>query len=74
MTVIDGQRFDWSKGDIVALPPWAVHEHANRSSDDDAVLFSIQDAPVLNALGLFYEEAYGENGGRQTITSRFTPA
>jgi hypothetical protein len=35
------------------------------------VLFSIQDGPVLNALGLFYEESYGENGGHQNITSTF---
>lgn len=73
MTVIDGQRFDWTKGDIIALPPWAVHEHANGSASDDAVLFSIQDAPVLNALGLFYEETYNENGGHQAITSNFEP-
>jgi gentisate 1,2-dioxygenase len=73
MTLIDGQRFDWSKGDIVALPPWVLHEHANNSAQDDAVLFSIQDAPVLNALGLFYEEAYDENGGHQKVTSRFVP-
>jgi gentisate 1,2-dioxygenase len=73
MTVIDGQRFDWSKGDIVALPPWALHEHANASAQEDAVLFSIQDGPVLKALGLFYEEAYDENGGHQKITSQFVP-
>ena len=73
MTVIDGQRFDWTKGDIIALPPWAVHEHANSSASDDAVLFSIQDAPVLNALGLFYEETYNENGGHQAIASTFEP-
>jgi len=71
MTVIEGQRFDWTKGDIIALPPWAVHEHANSSASDDAVLFSIQDAPVLNALGLFHEETYSENGGHQAITSKF---
>ena len=70
-TVIDGQKFSWRKGDIIALPPWSLHEHANRSATDDAVLFSIQDAPVLNALGLFYEEEFKENGGHQQITSTF---
>lgn len=73
MTVIDGQCFEWTKGDIIALPPWALHEHANNSAKDDVVLFSIQDAPVLSALGLFYEETYNENGGHQTITSKFVP-
>jgi gentisate 1,2-dioxygenase len=72
-TVIDGQRFDWNKGDILALPPWALHEHGNRSETEDAVLFSLQDAPVLQALGLFYEESYNENGGHQTVTSKFVP-
>jgi gentisate 1,2-dioxygenase len=70
-TIIDGKRFNWRKGDIIAQPPWAVHEHANSSAKDDAVLFSIQDAPVLNALGLFYEEEYQENDGRQKVTSTF---
>ena len=72
-TIIDGQQFNWRKGDIIALPPWSLHEHANSSASDDAVLFSIQDAPVLHALGLFYEEEYGENGGRQKVTSTFEP-
>ncbi len=70
-TIIDGQQFKWSKGDIVALPPWALHEHANTSGNADAVLFSIQDLPVLNALGLYYEEAMNENGGHQNVTSTF---
>jgi gentisate 1,2-dioxygenase len=73
-TIIDGQRFPWTKGDIVALPPWALHEHANTSTGADAVLFSIQDLPVLNALGLYYEEALTENGGRQQVTSTFKAA
>jgi gentisate 1,2-dioxygenase len=72
-TVINGQQFNWSKGDIVALPPWAVHEHANGSQSEDAILFSIQDRPVLEALGLYYEEEPGENGGHQEVTSTFQP-
>jgi len=70
-TIIDGKQFKWSKGDIIALPPWSLHEHLNSSTKQDAVLFSIQDAPVLTALGLFYEEEYQENDGRQKVTSVF---
>jgi gentisate 1,2-dioxygenase len=73
-TIIDGQRFVWNKGDIVALPPWALHEHANTSESKDAVLFSIQDTPVLAALGLYYEETLVENGGHQAVTSTFSLA
>jgi gentisate 1,2-dioxygenase len=73
-TIIDGKRFTWSKGDIIALPPWALHEHANTSATEDAVLFSIQDMPVLQALGLYYEEALNETGGHQKVTATFEPA
>ena len=72
-TVINGQRFDWSQGDIITLPPWALHEHANASQTEDAILFSIQDRPVLEALGLYYEEPLSENDGHQEVTSTFQP-
>jgi len=70
-TIIDGVRFAWTKGDVIALPSWSLHEHANTSTED-AVLFSIQDTPVLEALGLYKEESYTENGGHQTVLSSFT--
>jgi gentisate 1,2-dioxygenase len=73
-TIIDGQRFDWQKGDILAVPPWALHEHANSSTSADAVLFSIQDLPVLQALGLYYEEELKENDGHQQVTATFKAA
>jgi gentisate 1,2-dioxygenase len=71
-TIIDGVRFVWGRGDIITLPPWALHEHANRSSRDPAVLFSIQDRPVLEALGLYREEPLLDNGGHQTVISTFS--
>jgi hypothetical protein len=35
------------------------------------VLFSIQDTPVFEALGLYREEAYVADGGHQPITGVF---
>ena len=70
-SVIDGQRFDWNEGDFFVVPPWAWHEHAN-DSGKEAVLFSIQDIPVLKDLALYREEPYTENAGHQEITGRFT--
>jgi gentisate 1,2-dioxygenase len=70
-SVIDGQRFDWNEGDFFVVPPWAWHEHAN-DSGKEAVLFSIQDIPVLKDLALYREEPYTENAGHQSITGRFT--
>ena len=69
-TVIDGQRFDWAPGDILCIPSWAVHEHANASDTEGAVLFSANDSPVLQALDLYREEPYGD-GGHQAVTSTF---
>ena len=65
------KSFSWRKGDIIALPPWSLHEHINSSAKADAVLFSIQDVPVLTALGLYYEEEYTDNGGHQKVTAAF---
>lgn len=64
-SVIDGRRFDWQERDIFCLPSWAWHEHANGSNSEDAVLFAFHDLPVMRALGLYREEAFGENGGQQ---------
>jgi gentisate 1,2-dioxygenase len=70
-TIIDGCRFEWGRGDIVTLPSWALHEHANLSAREPAVLFSIQDRPILEALGLFKEETLAENDGHQKVISTF---
>ena len=72
-TVIDGQRFDWVKGDFFVVPSWAWHEHVNETGDE-AVLFSIQDIPIMRAAGLYREEAYQEHGGHQPLTGVFTGA
>jgi gentisate 1,2-dioxygenase len=57
LTVADGREFHWRRGDIIALPAWAEHQHANTSAGDDAVLFSISDRPVQEKLGLYREES-----------------
>ena len=54
-TVINGKAYDWEKGDIVALPSWAQHAHENRGNEP-ALLFSISDRPVIEALGFYREE------------------
>ena len=69
-SVINGQRFDWNEGDFFVVPSWAWHEHANESSQA-AILFSIQDIPVMKALALLKEEPYGENAGHQAVGSHF---
>ncbi|MGH7887333.1 MAG: cupin domain-containing protein, partial [Candidatus Binatia bacterium] len=55
-TMIDGQPFHWQKGDTFIVPLWNWHEHANASSSDEAILFSMHDEPILKAFGLYREE------------------
>ena len=48
-TVVDGETFEWQRGDVIAAPAWRPHHHRAQS---DAVLFRVTDAPVMTALGL----------------------
>jgi gentisate 1,2-dioxygenase len=68
-SIINGKRFDWTERDIFCVPSWAFHEHANASGTEDACLFCFNDMPVMNALGLYREEALAENGGHQALVA-----
>lgn len=60
-TMINGIPFHWEKGDTFIVPLWSWHEHANRSPAEEAILFSMHDAPILKAFGLYREEAREAN-------------
>ena len=57
---------------MIASPSWAMCEHANTASED-AMLFSIRDRLVIEALGFYREEALVENGGHQEVVGVFSP-
>ena len=61
VTVIDGKRYEWEKGDCFVVPLWSWHSHQNRSKNGEAILFSMNDRPMLEALKLYREEP-GEMG------------
>ena len=56
-TQIDGETLEWQQGDSFVVPLWSWHSHANASSKDEAILFSLHDEPILRAFGLYLEEA-----------------
>ena len=58
-TVVGGQRFDWSEGDLFVVPSWLWHEHLN-PGPEPSILFSVHDFPAMKALGLYREEALSE--------------
>jgi len=59
-TVIDGVRFAWGPGDMFVVPSWAAHEHLNTSDSERAILFSVNDAPLLRAVDKFRVEPVAE--------------
>jgi gentisate 1,2-dioxygenase len=70
-TIVDGVQMDWQAGDFFALPPFCWHEHLN-ATQDEAVLFSTTDEPVMEALDMLREEAYPEGGGYQAVTGTYS--
>jgi gentisate 1,2-dioxygenase len=69
-SVIDGVRFDWKQGDLFVVPNWKWHEHAN-TSNERAILFSINDRPTMDLLDKYREEALEDNNGHQVVQSVF---
>ena len=63
-TMINGEPFHWEKGDTFIVPLWSWHEHANRSANEEAILFSMHDLPILNAFGLYREEEREKSAGQ----------
>jgi gentisate 1,2-dioxygenase len=64
-SVINGTRFEWGPGDMLAVPSWAAVDHEVSEPSD---LFAITDAPVLKALGLYREAALD---APQEVTASF---
>lgn len=54
-TIVNGSRFDWSKGDFMSIPPWATHRHFNEGSEE-ARLFRVDDSPLFNYLRTYHQE------------------
>jgi gentisate 1,2-dioxygenase len=53
-SVVDGQRFQWRRGDVIAAPAWRAQHH---EPDGEAILFRVSDRPVMQTLGFYRHEA-----------------
>ena len=65
-SVISGQSFGWSRGDMFVVPSWYPVDHEAATGGD---LFEVSDEAALRALALFREERLGP----QPVTSEFEP-
>ena len=63
-SVIGGRLYDWSEGDFFVVPSFFWHEHANLG-EEPAILFSLQDFPLMKNLDIYREEAHPD--GRQKV-------
>jgi 1-hydroxy-2-naphthoate dioxygenase len=55
-TIVGDKAMEWNRHDSFAVPNWAWHEHVNRSKTEDAILFSVNDMPIVRAFNLYREE------------------
>lgn len=54
-TAVGEGHLEWAKGDSFVIPLWQWHHHENLAQEE-AILFSINDRPVMEGLGLYREE------------------
>lgn len=56
VTIAGDQEIHWGPRDAFVVPNWTWHSHCNASKGDRAVLFSVNDIPLLEPLGLYRED------------------
>ncbi len=61
-TVIDGIKHEWKKGDVITIPPVAVHQHFNSSTKEAARLFAVTTMPLMVNIGSFVAEQVEPTG------------
>ena len=58
---IGGQRFDWEKNDIMAVPNFMWRRHVN-TGKSDAVLYTVSDSALFRAIGQYRSQGKGADG------------
>jgi gentisate 1,2-dioxygenase len=53
----DERSLNWLEHDCFSIPPWHWHRFRNESSRECAILFSVSDRPLLDAVRLYREES-----------------
>lgn len=62
-TRVGDVTLEWGERDCFTVPAWASHSHGNDSNSETATLFSVSDAPALQALGLYREVPAPDGSG-----------
>jgi gentisate 1,2-dioxygenase len=49
-TEVDGERYEWSEGDCLVVPPGSWHSHASDAAE--TILFVTSDQPVFDSFNI----------------------
>lgn len=60
-STVNEQRFDWARGDMIAVPSWLSYKH---EASRDSVLLQVSDAPLLSMLNWNRTGAGNGSAGR----------
>lgn len=61
-TEVAGGRLDWAENDIFVVPNHLWRHHVNGDSGTAAVLYSVTDAPLFQAIGQYFEQGRTASG------------
>jgi gentisate 1,2-dioxygenase len=64
LTRVGDTGLHWGQKDFFVVPQWQWHSHEN-TGDEDALLFSMSDWPLLKPFGFYREEIEGETVSRE---------
>jgi gentisate 1,2-dioxygenase len=53
VSTVDGERFEWRRGDVIAAPAWRPHWH---EATGEAIVLRVTDEPVMQRFGWWREE------------------
>lgn len=67
-SVVEGEKFEWEKGDVFYAPAWLSHEHCNTSDNEDAILYTVQDVPTVSGMGSWFLEEPVGSGAKHVVS------
>jgi gentisate 1,2-dioxygenase len=67
-TEIAGRRYAWERNDIFVVPNFLWRRHINTGSDD-AVLYSVSDAPLMEKVGQYRVQGRSRDGAVENLVA-----
>jgi gentisate 1,2-dioxygenase len=67
-TEIAGRRFAWERNDIFVVPNFLWRRHVNTGSED-AVLYSVSDAPLMEKIGQYRVQGRSRDGAVENLVA-----